>query len=265
MKFQYFFWLSILLACAACNSNSTTAQKSTSMAASLDKEVIESQDVPLITSDTVLFLPFEKNTIKISIHFPTSGDFNGTLIALPGWNFPATQWCDSTALCTLADSLGYAVISEMLLPHLQDSLALLLPTQSNYVMGLSTGARGAALLALDHPELFKACALLSGDYDQTKYPKDYLYKGYYGPQQQFPDRWKDQDNLITSIHLFNVPAYIGHGRLDKIVPIEHSLDLNNRLIDLKKEVVLHVDEHAEHNYRYWNSEVRSVLHFFQKH
>lgn len=295
MKFQYFFWLSAFIACSACNSNSTTAQKPTSIAASLDKEVIESQDVPLIASDTVLFLPFEKNPIKISIHFPTSGDFNGTIIALPGWNFPATQWCDSTVLCTLADSLGYVVIlpemgksiycetlypetrndwrrfptrswiSETLLPHLQDSLALLLPTQSNYVMGLSTGARGAALLALDHPELFKACALLSGDYDQTKYPKDNLYKGYYGPQQQFPDRWKDHDNLITSIHLFNVPAYIGHGRLDKIVPIEHSLDLNNRLIALKKEVVLHVDEHAEHNYHYWSSEVRSVLHFFQKH
>ena len=294
MKFQYLICLSLLLICAGCNSHPSTAQKPSNIASS--EKVVEKQEVlPALTSDTVLFLPFEKNSVKISVYYPTKKEFKGSIIALPGWNFPATQWCDSTALCSLADSLGYVLIlpemgksiycntlypetrndwrrfptrswiSNSLLPHLQDSFRILLKEQSNYVMGLSTGARGAALLALDHPDIFKACALLSGDYDQTQYPKDNLYKGYYGAQSSFPDRWKNDDNLITEMDKFTVPAYLGHGRLDKTVPIQHSIDLSKRLTELKKEVVFHINENGQHNYTFWNSEVKSVLTFFQEH
>lgn len=295
MKFYYFVWILALLSCIACNSQPSTAQKSdhTKVKVTADEKVADV--LPTLSSDTVFTLPFENNPIKISIYYPQKGTFKGNIVALPGWNFPATDWCDSTSLCSMADSLGYVIIlpemgksiycktlypetrkdwrkfptrswiSEKLIPKLQTDFGILLGEQPNYVMGLSTGARGAALLALDHPELFKACALLSGDYDQTQYPKDNLYRGYYGAQNLFPDRWKNEDNLFTAINRFKVPAYIGHGKNDKIVPIKHSEELSKRLNELNKEVLFRVDENAQHNYVFWNSEVKSVLTFFQEH
>ncbi|MEY3781751.1 MAG: hypothetical protein RLZZ510_1734, partial [Bacteroidota bacterium] len=48
-----------------------------------------------------------------------------------------------------------------------------LPVPS-FVMGLSTGARGALLLALEHPEAFVGCAGLSGDYNPLLMKSDNL-------------------------------------------------------------------------------------------
>lgn len=216
-----------------------------------------------------------------------------TIVALPGWNFPNTGWCDSTSLCEEALKRGYVLIlpqmgksiycdttfpetrkdwlkyptrdwvTSTMIPQLQ-KMGLLAPEDPNYILGLSTGARGAVLIALDEPDIFKGCAALSGDYDQTQFPTDNLYRGYYGSLKQFPDRWKNNDNAITTLEELEVPLYIGHGRNDNIVPIKHSEILVEAMERKSKAYIFHADSTATHNYSYWNSEVDNMLDFFEK-
>ena len=251
--------------------------------------------LPDIDQDTTVYYTFQGNPIEVIIKFPTESEFKGTILALPGWNYPNSQWCDSTQLCEKALAQGYAIIlpemgksiycdsifpetrkdwlkyptrswmKETMIPQLQE-LNLLLPEQDNFVMGLSTGARGAVLLALDLPQIFKACGALSGDYDQTRYTKDNLYNGYYGPFSKFPDRWIGKDNAITSIKQLTVPVYLAHGQNDQIVPIEYSQQIFIELQESGNEKsILNVNPNAGHTYSFWNSEVDAVLDFFGKH
>ncbi|MFK7783998.1 MAG: alpha/beta hydrolase-fold protein, partial [Crocinitomicaceae bacterium] len=184
---------------------------------------------PSLKKDTTIFPDFQSNPIEVIIKFPSDTAFKGTIIALPGWNYDNNEWCEKTELCEKALSQGYALIlpemgksiycdsvfpetrkdwlryptrswmKETLIPRIQEEFQLLLTDQDNFVMGLSTGARGAVLLAMDLPEIFSACGALSGDFDQTRYTKDKLYNGYYGPFQEFQDRWIGKDNAISSI------------------------------------------------------------------
>ena len=100
---------------------------------------------------------------------------------------------------------------EALIPYFQRQYKLLLPGQKNYLLGLSTGARGVALLSLDCPKIFVKAAGLSGDYDQTQMPNDNLMKGFYGPYTDFKDRWTGKDNAVYRFKELQVPIYLGHG------------------------------------------------------
>ncbi len=259
------------------------------------EDSISGSTTPILTKDTTFNIPFKGNQIEVVIKFPKTHTFKGTIVALPGWNFPNTQWCDSTDLCSKALAKGYAVIlpqmgksiycdtifpetrmdwlkyptrswmRETMIPAIQKSCKLLLEDQNNHVMGLSTGARGAVLLALDLPKIFKACAALSGDFDQTRYTKDNLYNGYYGSYSKFTDRWTKNDNAITSIERLTVPIYLAHGKNDQIVPLAYSVQLFDALQDAGNEKsVLVVNPKAGHTYSFWNSEVNAVLEFFDK-
>lgn len=285
------FALFTVLACSG--EGYPTVDRDISMNTKLEHPPIKLRVLPTIDSDTTVFYTFENRPIEVIIKFPTETAFKGTIIALPGWNFDNSQWCDSTDLCKKALAQGYALIlPEMgksiycdsvfpetrkdwlkyptrswikttMIPKIQTELQLLAAEQNNFVMGLSTGARGAVLLALDLPELFSACGALSGDYDQSKYTKDNLYNGYYGPFAKFPDRWIGKDNAITSIKKLTVPVYIAHGEQDKIVPIPYSQQLFVELQESGNEKsILNVNPTAGHTYSFWNSEVDAVLSFF---
>lgn len=261
----------------------------------LEKPAQDLVNKPTLSNDTTVFYNFNGNPIEVIIQFPKDSTFKGSIVALPGWNYPNTGWCDETTLCEKALKMGYALIlpemgksiycdsvfpetrkdwlkyptrawlKDVMIPQIQSNFQLLDPTQNNYVMGLSTGARGAVLLALDLPEIFNACAALSGDYDQTRYTKDKLYNGYYGPFPEFPDRWIANDNAITSIKKLTVPVYLAHGQQDQIVPIEYSNQLFIALQENGNEKsVLNVNPTAGHDYNFWDSEVDAVLQFFNE-
>ena len=154
-------------------------------------------------------------------------------------------------------------MKEDMIPFIQDNFALLLAEQPNFTLGLSTGARGATLLALDLPDVFNGCAALSGDYDQSAFPKDNLYIGFYGQMSQFKERWTVDDNIITAIEELNVPMYVGHGTKDKVVDIQHSDIFVEAMKKAGKEYMYHMDENAGHTYSYWNSEVGAMLDYFR--
>jgi pimeloyl-ACP methyl ester carboxylesterase len=284
----------ISMVSCACESNTNLSELNGTLKVNPpDTMQVNPIPQPLLLADSTFTIDFNSTPIEVIIKMPVVA-FKGTIIVLPGWNFPNTGWCDSTELCSTALAKGYALVlpqmgksiycektypetrkgwlqyptrswmKTTMIPSLQENFNLLIAEQPNFVLGLSTGARGAALLALDLPEIFKGCAALSGDFDQTPFPSDNLYIGYYGQMKQFPERWKKDDNVITHIDSMNVPMYIGHGAKDKVVDLKHSELLVNALKLAGKPHEFHVDPNAGHTYTYWNSEVKNMLGFFEK-
>jgi S-formylglutathione hydrolase FrmB len=150
-----------------------------------------------------------------------------------------------------------------------DTLAhycLLRQSDKNFILGLSTGGRGAVLCAMRHPERFRAVAALSGDFDQRQMPTDNLMTGYYGSYKKFAARWAQIDNPVTEVEKIKTPIYLGHGLSDKVVPAEQTKLLYQALREKQPQlqVKMHLVPPGGHDYHYWNSEIDSVLSFFKE-
>ncbi|NJK84110.1 MAG: alpha/beta hydrolase, partial [Saprospiraceae bacterium] len=191
--------------------------------------MVTNQQTPLLPLDSLQTLLIGGHLVDI---MQPSGEIKGNIIVLPGWDFSRKDWCQKSSLCAQALARGYRLIlpemarsvyaaeyyletrtdwlrypnkiwcTDSLVPALQQRYGILLPEQKNFVLGLSTGGRGAALLSLALPELFTAAAALSGDFDQTKMPADNLMRGYYGEYSKFPERWKGVDNPVYQADKF---------------------------------------------------------------
>jgi len=233
--------------------------------------------------------------IEVDILVP-SGEAKGDVLVLPGWNFDKQKWCNESNLCreslekrfrlilpqmgksiyasslypeTRKDWQTYPQLSwviDSLIPQLQDEYCILIEGQKNFMLGLSTGARGVILIGLNTGKLFTATAVLSGDYDQTKMTEDNLMKGYYGDYNQFPERWTGSDNPVARVEEWKLPIYLGHGKKDKVVPPEQTELFYNELIKHhpQLDVKLNMPNQAEHDFEYWGSEGDNVLRFFRK-
>jgi len=219
----------------------------------------------------------------------------GNLLALPGWNYPDTQWCQKTSLCEKALKRGYNLIfvemqkslylreyypetDKELARHptrkwLMDSVWLPLikngtinGSLKSYVIGLSTGGRGAAILGLEYPNFFSGVAALSGDFNPNLEPNDRLMIKSLGPKRLFNKRWNGDNNLTLRTVEMKTPIYIGHGKKDRVVSYMQSLKYYQTLVKVqpKLTVKLNLDTLAGHDYKYWDSEVDSVLNFFDQ-
>ncbi len=243
-------------------------------------------------NDTILHFGNRKVYIKIS------GDSisKGTLLVLQGWNLGAEEWCTKTELCSKAKAKGYNLVlpdmgksvystkyypetrkdwtvyptrkwlTDTIIPELQKKYGLFKTGGKNFLVGLSTGARGVALIALDMPELFIGAAALSGDYDQTQLPGDNLMTGFYGSYYSNKERWETVDNVLYRIKDYKTPTYLGHGKMDKVVPPQQTKLFYDAL---KKnspslKVQLNMPDAAIHDYNYWKSEVDNFLKFFEE-
>jgi S-formylglutathione hydrolase FrmB len=246
-----------------------------------------------LPSDTVVNLNNSGTPLNIFIKIPEKKPAKGIIVVLPGWKLPVSDWCTKTSLCRKALEQGYVLImpemaksiyagrrynetrkdwlqyatrkwfTDTLIPYFQKRYNLLKPLQNNYILGLSTGARGVALLCLDCPEIFKKGAGLSGDYDQSRMPKDALMTGWYGSIDTFPTRWTGADNAVFRFKELKTPLYLGHGRADKIVPVDQTIQFADSLRKYKPGLIkCHIDETAGHTFDYWNSEIDAVLAFF---
>lgn len=227
---------------------------------------------------------------------PDAVPIRANLLILQGWNFAKDDWCRHAGLCQKALAKGYRLImpemgkstystrlypetlpewrqfptrrwlTDTLIPYLQKTYCIFLPEESNFVIGLSTGARGAALVSLNLPDLIRGMAALSGDYDQRKIPQERIMNGFYGSILKFPERWSGEDNLITQIYRFHTPAYLGHGQKDYVCPPNQTRLFYDSLLahypDMR--LVLSMPAWAGHNYQYWDSETDPVLKFFEE-
>lgn len=150
------------------------------------------------------------------------------------------------------------------------SLRLPIPT---FVMGLSTGARGALLLAIEHPEAFRGCAGLSGDYNPLLMKTDNLMINCLGKYEQVPWRWRGSNNIQLRIDELKVPCYLAHGEADKIVPVQQSQQLydaneNARLSEgstsERSTMKLVLVKNGLHNYTFWGEQGILALNFFEE-
>lgn len=267
-----------------------------------DQEVIElvqkvniaSEEISIpLLNDTTIQLDYLGNEVMVDIIYPADTAI-GTLLILQGWNFPRTDWCDSTSLCekallegfvlvcpdmgksiyhmrtypeTRKDWLSYPTktwVDSAMIPAIQSNFNLFLPEFKNVVLGLSTGARGAFILALDSPDIFDGAACLSGDYDMILKPLDNLYRGYFGDFEKNTERWGGDENPASRLGNLQTHVYLSHGAEDNIVAPSHSLVLYE-WIQQKSDsnlVDLNIQKGYGHNYTFWNSEVDNIMKFF---
>ena len=219
------------------------------------------------------------------------------VLVFPGWDFSRSSWVENAPLVEYADRYGYALIlpemgqtlyesayypetdlrwnsvpggefvRERLIPTIQTRHKLLLPGQHNTLLGLSTGGRGVALVALENPGLFVAGASVSGDFSQENTPEDRLMTAVYGPFSQFQDRWLGRDNPQSRVEEWRMPLYLSHGTADDIVPESQSqlfyqalVKTHGDRIPIRYEAV----EGAGHDYAFWGGQLDEIFEFLDR-
>jgi len=231
---------------------------------------------------------------EVRIQAPADS-IKGDLLLLPGWDFSNRKWCDSSDVCRTALAKGFRVVAPQMSRSIYakkyftetradmaknptitwlDSVLSLLGNKFgcfkagiNYVLGLSTGGRGVALICEAKPGFFHAAAALSGDFDQSKMPTDNLSTLVYGPYSRFANRWQTVDNPVYFADSMKTPIYLGHGLKDMVVPSSQTQLFADVLKKKKPElpVMLHLHPTAGHSFGYWRSELPAVWQFFEKH
>lgn len=244
--------------------------------------------------DSTLILNFNEKEITIRLIYPETSNPKGNIVLLHGYNLPADDWCNKTTFCKKALAAGFIIIQpefgkttyhaevfpetqpryltcptrkwivDSAITFIQNKTQLLLENQNNFIAGISTGARGATLIAMDLPQLFKGCASLSGDFDQSKLSTDAIYIGYYGLYSRFKERWANVDNIYNSIEKLQTPIYLAHGKKDVTCPVSQTIVFYQRLIEVNPtlKVVYAIDENGEHNYAFWEKQSDPLLKFF---
>jgi S-formylglutathione hydrolase FrmB len=286
MKYNAFIFFQLFLILVSC------AQE---QAIKTDEFIVKTDTMPLPKGlDSFITLKIGDYEIDIA-RFDKVSKFKGNIIILQGYNFPKHDWCEKAPdLCRKATAEGYCLImpemgksiyadsfyeqtaaifrnyplrtwlTDTVFTHLQKYHNLLLPGQNNYLLGLSTGAHGAVLIALDQPELFSAVAALSGDYDQSKIPEDKLTELFYGSYSTQKERWETIDNPTSRIKEWKTPIYLGHGIKDEVVPADQTKLFYEELSKIfdQDKIKINLPEKMGHDYKYWGSETDAILDFF---
>jgi hypothetical protein len=246
---------------------------------------------PAIAGNKNKDLTIQVSHRDVHIQYP-QGEVKGTILMLPGWNFPASKTCENSTFCKQALEAGFVLISpemgkslyasavypetrkdwaafpqmrfltDSLQPYLQKTYHLLEAGGNNFVYGISTGARGGALLLERTNNIYRAGALLSGDYDQCLDPTDNLMNSYYGAYATYKERWEGADNPARQASRITCPLYLGHGTADAVVLCNQTVNFCKVLQDLGKKPVFTPKEKAGHNYSFWGGETQSILQFF---
>lgn len=284
----YFFFLAL----CSCQPDSTINKNEGQDSLNTHKEKRGPGGCLLLSGRNTVII----DSIEVEIWVPF-GPVRGDLLVLPGWDFPRSHWCDSTKLCASALEKGYRLIMpemgksvysskffpetktswtfypsgtwtvDTLIPTLRKEYCLLNQDSANFILGLSTGARGVALICERTGTLFRVAAGLSGDYDQTLVKGDNLIKGFYGDYEKFPERWEGEDNPVKRVKDMNVPIYLGHGKADMWVPFEQTKVFFDAISKAHPTlpIELHLVDFIGHSFSYWDSEILSILNFFEKH
>jgi len=245
-------------------------------------------------------LPQQDTTLELGGHavdIRPAPNHLGALLLLPGWNFPRTDWCQKSSVCDSALARGFTLvmpemgkslysqriypetradmaaaptlpwITDTLLPHLQRVYGLFLPTGNNFILGLSTGARGAVVLAYSTDSIFKAIGALSGDFHPPSMANEPINVAAWGAFTDFPARWDSLENPMA--HLSNLSlagVYLAHGKADQVVPHTQTQLLGRSLSYSHPDMGLSTDPIQEggHDYDFWDREGRKALTFFKR-
>lgn len=264
----------------------------------MTKELIHTTGKDTLQSAPTMKI-FPKDTLVIIGKTPVwikspEGDVKADVLVLSGWNFPKEKICNESDFCAKALEKGYRLIlpdmmksvyathyypetrkdyksyltltwvTDTMIPQLQKNYQVF-SGKKNYLHGISTGSRGAALVHLRTGDLFTKVVLLSGDYDQTQMTSDNLMKNVYGPYAQFQERWKKDDNPAYLSAKWSADVYIAHGMADDVVPVQQSKNFAELLIQQfpDKKVITHFPE-SKHDFVFWGGETDAILKFWEE-
>ncbi len=217
----------------------------------------------------------------------------GSILVLPGWKHSRLRLLQETDLEKEAMKRGYVLIlpemnttlyeseyypesvmkwntvpggkwlKENLIPELQRK-NLFSKGNKNYVLGYSTGGRGAALLSLEMPELITAAASIAGDFNQSAMPRDRLMTGVYGPSGSFPERWNGRDNPYKRVSEWETPFFAAHAMDDRIVPYSQTSEFIQALKQQKKDFAIRFMDAVKggHDYSFVKTAIGPALDFF---
>jgi len=271
---------------------------------------------PCNLSDTTYFVNYNNHPVQVKIICP-SKQIKGVLLLLPGWNYPDLDWITKTTVvktalndqfALLLVEMGKSVYMDSFYPDMRKDYKIY-PTRTwlfdsvlcplnkfgwftknsnSFAMGLSTGARGAVILGLEHPESFKGVAGLSGDYNPLLDKNDGLMVNCLGKYEKNTFRWIGTNNISLRANEFRTNIFLAHGTNDQIVPFNQTIDLLEKLlkIDLllnslpkysnedvfvgnytlsnskSKKIRFVSVKNANHDYQFWNKSGLMALDFF---
>lgn len=222
---------------------------------------------PTFGTDTTYWAMFRNRGVQVKIMLPPKS-VNGMILLLPGWNLADVDWSAKTNVCSRALSMNFGLVFvemgksvymdsfypsmrkdyqyyptrtwlwDTVIKPLQD-YGWFAPGSSSFALGLSTGARGALILAIEHQECFRGVAGLSGDYNPLLDKKDGLMVNTLGVFEKNEFRWKGTNNISLRSKELNVHTFLAHGENDQIVPIAQTFDFWGRLekTELSKTVM----------------------------
>lgn len=243
-------------------------------------------------TDSIIAFPYRNRDVELIVRKPKNDSTTGTVILLHGWNHHPLRWCNETTLCDSLLSRGFCVLMpnfgkttyqedhypetrkdyldypdrlwmrDTFFRQLSQIPGLLDSTKTNFIAGISTGGRGAALLGLDFQEYFSGIILLSSDFDQSLLPNDPIYNGHYGSFSSFPERWLGNDNIQNRFQEFKIPLFIAHGKSDKICDSRHSEIFYQTIIDYDNhpKISTYFDK-GGHNYAFWETCTPKIMEF----
>ncbi len=275
-------YLPLILLLASCSSGPGYEFKDYPMAIPVSYSIMNA-----VSEDTICGV-----AVSLVQEFYDSSNTAGTILVLPGWNYERHRWLDETSLKEEAKRRHYRLIlpemkrsiyathyypetsiearkektgqwlTDTFIPAVQKKYNVLVPSGRNFVMGLSTGGRGAVYCLWKLPEVFKAGASLSGDFDQSRTPNDYLMTSVYGSYDKNKTRWTHDDNLLFVADTIKQPIYLAHGDADKVVPFNQSTSFYTRLKKTNGKVKIHFVNGAGHDFKFWSGEVMGIMDFF---
>lgn len=217
------------------------------------------------------------------------------VVVLPGWSYSATLWDDKGALGEAAEAAGVVVVAPEMsksvyehvwYPEAQDAyryakgdmaggafvLDGVMPWASGLgrligTMGLSTGGRGAVVLAqrwtaAGKPALAAACSI-SGTYDlmslDAKTGEYRIHEKLFGARDTHAERWRQEDILPYASRLAGTRVRLAHGERDRVVPLEQQQSFVRALEDAGVTVNAHVVDKGGHDWSLWSSETKPCL------
>ncbi len=239
-------------------------------------------------------IPEGKKNRGVAVTIFTPSNVRGNILVLPGWKYSRKRWLKETPLVAEARKHGFRLICPemnttlyessyfpettlkwqvtpglewiqgILIPRLQEQ-EILKKGDSNFLLGLSTGGRGVAQIALALPDLFQGGAALSGDFDQTLDPGDRLMSAIYGPYARFHERWQEVDNPGKRVKEWSMPIYLAHSKQDRVVPFRQTELMYQRLKETHPDLdVEFFAVNGGHNFVFWSSQTAPALEFFEK-
>jgi len=166
---------------------------------------------------------------------------------------------------------GGVFVGEILIKYLQKNFALAADRESTGIFGVSTGARGAILIASVYNDVFGAVAGLSGNYDSLATTHSKLLTDVYGEYKDFKERWQKKDNImLLAENLEETSLFLWHGKKDYIASNKQTILLVMKLrLFQKKEGEGYDFQYFEHKrasygWPYWKEVVPEMMTFFEE-